>query len=101
MQSKLLLVIGLTSVFSSITYADGAENAGKMAQVIERSADGRAVCSVQRNSRTILCVMRTSDGEADKIARGIVYSANSMDVNLNGWKVTIVTPNDYVVSQRF
>ena len=79
----------------------GTEDAAKIAQSFEQSAGGGAVCSVKRNSRTILCSVHTSDSEADKLARGIVYTTNAMDIDLSGWKITIVTPNDYVVSQRF
>lgn len=70
----------------------GAEDAAKIAESFEQSAGGGAVCSVKRNSRTILCAVRTSDSEADKLARGIVYTTNAMDIDLSGWKITIVTP---------
>ena len=79
----------------------GTEDAEKIAQSFEQSAGGGAVCSVKRNSRTILCVVRTSESQANKLARGIVYTTNAMDIDLSGWKITIITPNDYLVSQRF
>ena len=100
MKLRLLVTLGLVSVFSP-THAGTEENAEKIAQAFQQAAGGSAVCSVKRSSRTILCVVRTSDSEADKLARGIVYTANAQDVDLSGWKVTIVTPNDYVVSKRF
>ena len=78
-----------------------ADDAKKVATAFERAAEGSAVCDAKRNSQTILCIVNTSDAEADKMALGVVLLANSLDVNLGGWKVTLVTPNDYVVSRDF
>lgn len=99
MKLNWLATLGLVSVLTAVHA--GTEDAAKIARSFEQSTGGRAICSVKRNSRTILCLVHTSDREADKLARGIVYTTNAMDIDLSGWKITIVTPNDYVVSQRF
>ena len=59
------------------------------------------MCKAQTRSKTILCIANTTDREADKIAIGTVAIANINNVPLRGWRLTITTFNDYVVSRDF
>ena len=63
--------------------------------------DGNGRCSALDRSRTVMCVVNTSPREADKFVRGIVFTVNSMNVDMGGWKAAVVTFDDYVVSLPF
>ena len=63
--------------------------------------DGNGKCSALDRSKTVMCVVNTSPREADKFVRGIVFTVNSMNVDMGGWKATVVTFDDYVVSLPF
>ena len=63
--------------------------------------EGSGRCSALDRSKTVMCVVDTSPREADKFVRGIVFTVNSMNVDMGGWKATVVTFDDYVVSLPF
>ena len=63
--------------------------------------DGSGRCNALDRSRTVMCVVNTGPREADKFVRGIVFTVNSMNVDMGGWKATVVTFDDYVVSLPF
>ena len=48
-----------------------------------------------------MCIVNAVPTEADKLARGIVFQVNAMNIDMSGWKLTLVTPDDYVVSRQF
>ena len=58
-------------------------------------------CGAKSQSKTILCIVKASDGKLSNLAAGIVFQANAMDIPLSGWKLQLVNHNDYVVSRRF
>ena len=98
---KALVVGLLAATVSSATYSSQASDAAIIADAFEQAAGGSANSSTRQNSQTIMCIVNASNREADKIARGMVLAVNAYDVNLTGWKLTLVTLNDYVVTQRF
>ena len=98
---KVAAVGAFAATISSVTFGSQASDAAKVADAFEQAAGGGATCSPRYNSRTIMCIVNASDREADKIARGMVLIVSAYDVNLSGWKLTLVTLNDYVVTQRF
>ena len=88
--------------FSMPSLADpSSSTVRKVVDSLNAVFDGHGECSALDGSRTIMCVVNTSPGEADKFARGIVFTVNSQNIDMNGWKVTVVTFDDYVVSLRF
>ena len=88
-------------VSGGAAFAGEREDAERFARAIQKSASGRMVCRPRHNARAILCLLHTSDREADKIAKGIVYLAQVNDVGLPGWKLTLVTTDSYVVTATF
>ena len=99
--TKAAAALFFATAFSSPVYASQAGDAAKVADAFETAAGGSGTCSTRNNSKTIICIVNASDREADKIARGMVLTTNTMNVNLRGWRLTLVTLNDYVVSQNF
>ena len=75
-------------------------HAEKLVEALNATSDS-LTCSVKSNAKTIMCIVNAADSELDTMARGIVFQANSMDIPLAGWKITMVNRNDYVVTQRF
>ena len=63
--------------------------------------DGNGQCNALDRSKTVMCIVNTNPREADKIVRGIVFTVNAMNVDMDGWKATVVTFDDYVVSLPF
>ena len=59
------------------------------------------ICEPQHNAQTIMCVANALDSEASKIASSIVLMAQAYDIDLVGWKLVLVTPNDWVVTRHF
>ena len=97
------LVLVVISLFAMSCGGGSVENkdAKTIAQLIQSVLEGKAVCEAKQASKTILCIVNASDVEADKLVTGIVHLTNAQDVPITGWKLTLVTPNDYVVSRRF
>ena len=75
--------------------------AERFANVMNTAGEGKMHCGAKSQSKTILCIVNASDGELRKLAGGIVFQANAMDIPLSGWKLQLVNFNDYVVSRRF
>ncbi len=91
-------LVGRTSAPSTSAAYDDAK---KVASAFQKSAQSGAVCRVKKETATIACAVNASDADADKLAHGFVRTVKAQGIRLTGWKVTLVTPNDYVVSQRF
>lgn len=77
------------------------ENANTVAHLVQQSVSGEAICEAKRESKTVLCIMNASEGEARKMVKGIVLMVNASNIQMTDWKLTLVTPDDYVISQRF
>ena len=103
--AALVLVLVLFANERATAAIAGAEtkagNAAGVAKAFEDAAQGSARCVVRQGVKAVVCAVRTSDSEADKLVRGIVSLAKRTEVDLRGWKVTLVTHNDYVVTRRF
>lgn len=92
---KLLAVLALVVLAVSPSFAEGRN----VAEILN-GMEG-LVCEAKEKSKTVLCVVNTTPTEADKLATGIVFQINAMDIDMVGWKLTLVTPDDYVVTKRF
>lgn len=68
---------------------------------IEKSSAGSIICEPRRNARVISCIVNATPSGADRLAAMIVYVAQVEDVDLRGWRITLVTPDDYVVTRAF
>ena len=62
---------------------------------------GRINCTPRYNSKVIVCIIHTTPRDADIIARGMIHMAHARDIELHGWKLTLTTLDDYVVTLRF
>ena len=76
-------------------------HAQNLVDVLNAAAPDSLTCSVKSKSKTIMCIVNVDAGELDKVAHYVVFQANSMDIPLAGWKITMVNPDDYVVTRRF
>ena len=95
---KALCIIALGFLLALPAFAN--PHAEGLVEALNATSDS-VVCSVKSNSKTILCIANAADGELDQIARGVVFMANSHDIPLSGWKLTMVNRNDYVVTLPF
>ena len=75
--------------------------AERVVESLNGAFDGNGQCNALDRSKTVMCIVNTNPREADKIVRGIVFTVNSMNVDMDGWKATVVTFDDYVVSLPF
>lgn len=96
---RRLLVIGSILASASAGAFDELQAAERIAGAFMAAADGNAECLVL--PRLISCLVIADDHEADMIATGIVDLADQFGVTLTGWKLTLVTQNDYVVTLPF
>ena len=71
----------------------------RFVKAIEVAASGSIICTPRNNALGILCIANTTGSEAEKIVLGIVHMANLYDVGLHGWKITMVTQEDYVITR--
>lgn len=102
MISRALAVCALSlCCFSAAAGQTEHENAKKIALSIERATQDRAKCEAKPRTETVLCVIDASNREADRIANGIVSTTKTEGIALAGWKLTLVTPSDHVVTRRF
>lgn len=92
---------GLVGTTATPATSASYDDARKVARAFQSAARSGAVCRVMKETATISCAVNASDAEADKLARGFVRTVRAQGIRLTGWKVTLATPNDYVVSQRF
>ena len=92
-RSKVLAICAVL-----VAGAAGAD--GRTVAEILNNMDG-LTCQAKTKSKTVLCVVNTTPSEADKMATGIVFQVNAMDIDMEGWKLTLVTPSDYMVTRRF
>ena len=82
-------------------FAEQSNDAAKMAEAVEEAGDGKILCEVQNNARTIMCVANASVSDANQIASQIVFAAQIYDVDLFGWRLVLVTPDDYIIRRDF
>lgn len=75
------------------------EIATKFAEAANKT--GRINCTPRHNSKVIMCIIYATPRDADNIARGMIYMAHSRDIALHGWKLTLTTLDDYVVTLSF
>ena len=90
----------LLAAISVSAVAGNDADARFLSRVVERSLDG-AVCKPQSRSKVIMCLVHATNGAADAMAGQIVLAAHTNDLDLSGWRITVVTLNDYVVTRRF
>ena len=87
---------------AATAHAVAAEsNAVAVVKALNTILEGRGICRGKERSKIVMCIVNAVPTEADKLGRGIVFQVNAMNINMSGWKLTLVTPDDYVVSRQF
>lgn len=86
----------------SILLIAPATSAEPMPDLFASAASKAGVrCAAKHGPRVILCLVRATDSEADKIGTGMVATAHKSGFVLEGWTLTLVNARDYVVSLPF
>ena len=104
MKTKWTVAVALLAfaVATAARPAVAAEsNANAVTKALNTILEGRGICRGKDRSKTVMCIVNAVPTEADKLARGIVFQVNAMNIDMSGWKLTLVTPDDYVVSRQF
>ena len=96
---KRFVVMLIASLFAAFPAAAGAtERTPDLYAAVLSEAGLRCAA---KEGRTILCIVHTTDREADKMATGIVEAARGQGFGLESWTLMLVTSSDYVVSLPF
>ena len=84
--------MGRVPVVSKTPTAASFQDAYAVAAGLESEAG--LVCQAKLASRTIMCAVDSNEREANRLARGVAFETNVHGVDLNGWKLTLITLDD-------
>lgn len=97
---RIAAIAAALSLLSFSAVAGSDSDAKALARVIEEAMD-KAFCMPYSRSKIIMCLVNAPDRLVDAMVQRIVLSAQVADLDLSGWKITMITVNDYVVTREF
>ena len=95
------LASAMSIAIPCVASADGTQAATTFSDAIEEAFAGRILCEPRHRMKVIICAANTTAAEADKLVKMFVFMGQAYDVGLYGWKITLVTVDDYVVTHGF